>query len=91
MKLEIYQDGILKLTLEGVAAEDVVYIPKNISSECCMRSGAFEDLFFKCLKDSHTNLEAYEKAEGIHEQYLGKRKYSDYMSFANVRYQRHKK
>ena len=51
----------------------------------------FEQVFFSEASTSSTYMEAYERVEVWHEETFGKRKYSDYNSFRNVKTQRRKK
>ncbi len=95
MKLELYQDGQLKWTIEAVGpaigAHDIAILPKSVARGCSLSAGSFDEIFFACLSGSRTNGEAYEKAEQIHLQYFEKRKYSDYESYKSYKSQRFKK
>lgn len=96
--IEVYQDGKLKAKLENVGtgfqSEDIVVLPAAIAKNVIMTSKSFEDLFYEYLKENFphatniTHEQAYNKAERIHEQYLGKRRYKNFESFRMSRDQR---
>lgn len=83
MKLEIFKDGKLYMTIEAVGGEteDFVAIPKKLVRHSMLSPQSFEDLFMKYVKTSPTYVEAYEKAEEVHEQYFDCRRYANYNSF----------
>ena len=94
MKLELYQDGRLIVSVEpigNVVSGDFTFLPKRIAKGCILNADSFDDLFFECLKEQRTHEKAYNKAEQIHEQYFGTSKYSNYESFASSKSQRMKK
>lgn len=94
MKLELYQDGRLVVSVEpigNVVSGDFTFLPKQIAKGCQLNAESFDDLFFECLKEQRTHEKAYYKAEEIHEQYFGTYKYSSYDSFASSKSQRLKK
>tara|TARA_R110000850_G_scaffold2256_2_gene11138 strand:+ start:702 stop:917 length:216 start_codon:yes stop_codon:yes gene_type:complete len=45
----------------------------------------FREQFYKELRDSKTNTEAYDKTELIHKKYYGRNKYSSFKSFNELR------
>lgn len=51
---------------------------------------AFLKMFDEVLPDCRTKLQAYEKAERLHEIILGDRRYSDFESFKKVLYRTRK-
>lgn len=93
--IEVFQDGKLKLRLEGVgssfSSDDIMVLPKAIADKCVMRAPAFDELFYSALRENFphitniTHEQAYNKAEKIHEQYLGKRRYENFESFRRSR------
>lgn len=88
MKLELYQDGRLVVSIEpvgDVVSGDFTILPKSILIGGSLSTETFSELFFKCVKESETYLEAYEKAEEIHEQYFNRRRYSCYESFSRAK------
>jgi hypothetical protein len=88
MKLELFQDGKLVVSIEpvgDVVSGDFTILPKSILTGGSLSSKTFEELFFKCIKETSTYIEAYEKAEGIHEQYFERRRYSCYESFSRAK------
>lgn len=91
MKLELYRDGKLEWTFETTdGANDIVALPRVIANECSMSFTAFENIFTSYIGTSKTNLEAYHRAEEKHIEILGRKKYSDYLSFLNTRSQKRK-
>jgi len=78
----IYTDG---------SKENVATISRDLLTNSTMTAAGFEEVFFSEMGTSTTYMEAYEKVEIFHEQVFGKRKYSDYNSFRNVKTQRNKK
>lgn len=85
MKLELFRDGNLYMSIEAVG-DDVEFaiLPKSIVNESELSPKSFKELYFKCIRESNTTyVDAYEKAEQIHEQYFSKRKYSSWDSFRN--------
>jgi hypothetical protein len=90
MKAE-FVGGHVKWTIEStdgnLSASDFVTVVTN----CSMSPTGFDELFFRFVNDSRTHIEAYERAEKVHETILGKRRYSDYTSFAESKRQRLKK
>lgn len=84
------EQGNVKWTLEsiGTFTDDVIVLPKTIARGCSMTASGFDELFFDKLKTSSTHIEAYEKAEGIHESIFGKRRYKEYDSFRISKSQR---
>lgn len=94
MKLELYQDGRLVVSVEpvgNVVSGDFTFLPKKLVVNCQLNPESFDDLFFECLKQERTHEKAYMKAEEIHAQYFGACKYSGYDSFKNAKSNRHKK
>ena len=95
MKLELYQDGQLKWTIEAVGpsigSNDIAILPKSVAKGCSLSAESFDEIFFACMSGSRNNGEAYEKAEQVHIQYFEKRKYSDYQSYKSYKSQRLKK
>ena len=89
MKAEIVNGGI-KWTVEAtdgtLTPDDLV----SVTSSChvSMSSEGFERLFFKYVNCTETYVEAYEKAEAIHEKICGRRRYSDWDSFRVVKNRR---
>lgn len=93
MKQEIYQDGKHKLTIQSTDGDrcDLVTLPKLITKEASMSPRGFDELFFCFLGPGVTHVEAYEKAENVHQRYFDKPRYSDYDSFRKSKEQRLKK
>jgi peptide methionine sulfoxide reductase MsrA len=95
MRYDIYQNGKLKWSIEGtdktITANDITILPKQLAKNCSVSAETFDDIFFSELKTSTTHVEAYEKAEQLHEQYFEKRKYADYDSYRISKNQRLKK
>ncbi len=94
MKVELYQDGKLKWTIEAVGnigKDDITILPKSLAQGCSISAESFDEIFFANISGSKNNLEAYEKAEQVHLQYFEKRKYSDYQSYKSYKSQRMKK
>lgn len=93
MKQEIYQDGKLRMTLQSTDGNgcDIVVMPKVLVKNCSMSAEGFEELFFTFCKGNVSHTEAYERAEGVHESYFEKRKYSSYESFKSAYYRKPKK
>ncbi len=95
MKVELYQDGKLKWTIEAVGPAigegDIAILPKSVAKGCSLSADSFDEIFYACMSGSRTNGEAYEKAEQVHLQYFEKRKYSDYQSYKSYKSQRMKK
>lgn len=60
---------------------DFAILPKSLVKNSVLSQKNFEDLYFKYMRDSKTNVEAYEKAEQVHEQYFDRRRYSSFDSF----------
>lgn len=86
MKVEIFRDGKLYMTIDQTdGSDDLVVLPKSLSKGSRSSSESFKELFFKCMKDSSNGFEAYEKAETIHEMYFENRRYSSYESFTEVK------
>ncbi|HZI23804.1 MAG TPA: hypothetical protein VFD46_01940 [Chryseolinea sp.] len=82
MKFELFRDGKLYMTIETIGGEtDLTILPKSVIKNSALSPQSFEDLFFKCMNEAETNVEAYEKAEQIHEQFFDTRRYSSYDSF----------
>jgi hypothetical protein len=80
--IQIYEDGQLKWTITDVgSSNDIVVLPNSLAKNCNLTATGFDEVFYACMSSSHTNKEAYEKAEQIHVQYFGKTKYSDYDSY----------
>jgi hypothetical protein len=86
MKLELYRNGELYMVIEAVGQDigDFTIIPKSIIQGSSLSHSSFEELFFKCTRETKTYVEAYEKAEQIHEEYFDKRRYASYDSFRTV-------
>ena len=94
MKLELFQDGRLVVSVEpigNVVSGDFTFLPKRLVVGAVLNAESFDNLFFECLKDQKTHEQAYVKAEEIHEQYFGQTKYKSYESYANSKSQRLKK
>ena len=90
--IEIYQNGVLKMTIEEVGSHsDFIVIPREVSQSCSMSAEGFKAVFHNYMKDSKTNLEAYEKTEQYHQQLFTERKYSGYTSFAVAMSKAHKR
>lgn len=88
MKIELFREGELYLTIDYVglgSSDDLVVLPKSLVKDSFMSKQGFEELFYECLKNTKKNIDAYEKAEEIHEQYFEKRRYSSYESFSEVK------
>lgn len=88
MKLELYRDGQLYMTIEHIGQEgenEFEVIPKRLVKDSQLSAKTFEELYFKFVPDSKSYPEAYEKAEGIHEKYFEKRRYSSYDSFRKMK------
>jgi hypothetical protein len=88
MKLELYQDGKLVVSIEpvgNVASGDFTILPKSILHGVKLSAESFEELFFKQVKQTKTYLEAYENTEKIHEEYFGRRRFSCYENFSRAR------
>lgn len=84
MKYELLRDGILYMTIETIGGDlDLAILPKSVIKDSALSPKSFEELFYKCTRESSTYVEAYEKAEKIHEEYFTKRRYSSYDSFRN--------
>lgn len=83
MKLEIFKDGKLFMTVHSPDAEpeDFIALPKRFVRHSILSPQSFEDLFFQCNKTAKSYVEAYEKAEEIHEKYFERRRYANYDSF----------
>lgn len=82
MKLEIKNGGDVVLTIEGVgAAADIITIFRNST----ISFSAFNELYEKYLPAAGTYVAAYERVEKLHENLLGRRKYSDYETFRKLR------
>jgi hypothetical protein len=82
MKFELFRDGSLWMTIETMGGDvDLAILPKSVIKGSSLSSESFEELFFKCMKETHSNVQAYEKAEEIHEEYFSTRRYSSYDSF----------
>jgi len=83
--IQIYENGKLKWTIEaigaGISPNDITIIPTSIAKGCTLSAASFDEVFMEKLRESKTHIEAYEKAEQLHESYFGKRKYSDHDSF----------
>lgn len=95
MKIELYQDGKLKWTIEavgvGVDEGDITVLPKSLAKGCSLSADTFDEIFYSQVAVSKNNSEAYDKAEQIHLQYFEKRRYSDYNSYKSNKSQRLKK
>jgi hypothetical protein len=91
MKLEITKEGRVLWTIEStdgnLSQGDVV----TVISNCSMNPKGFDELFFRFVNDSKTYVDAYERAEKVHETLLGRRKYSDYDSYREAKRIRLKK
>lgn len=88
MKLELYQDGRLIVSIEPVGnmvSGDFTFLPKSIASQCQLKAESFDDIFFQCLKEKKTHEAAYNQAEEIHEQFFGSNKYASYESFRSAK------
>jgi hypothetical protein len=84
--MKVFENENIKWTITDVgSSSDIVILPKSIAEECNMTYDGFSRIYYANVSGSNTNTEAYEKAEKVHIQYFGKRKYSDYDSFRNVR------
>lgn len=94
MKLELFQDGRLIVSVEpigNVVSGDFTFLPKRMAEGLKLSAEGFDNLFFDCLKNERTHEKAYWKAEEVHEQYFGTQKYSGFESFKNSKSQRLKK
>lgn len=94
MKIELYQDGQLKWTIEAVGSVsdgDITILPKSLAKGCSLSADTFDEIFYAQLSVSKNNSEAYEKAEQLHVQYFEKRRYADYNSYKSTKSQRHNK
>lgn len=94
MMLELFQDGKLVVRIEpigNVVSGDFTFLPQSLAKGCQLNAESFDDLFHNCLKVEKLHTKAYDKAEEIHEQWFGERKYSDYESFRVSKSQRLKK
>lgn len=86
MKVEIFRDGKLYMTIDQTDGSDyIVVLPKSLARGMRSSSESFKELFFKCMGESSNGAEAYEKAEMIHEKYFDSRRYSSYESFTEVK------
>lgn len=82
MKFELYRDGNLYMTIETTGGDiDLAILPKSVIKNSALSPKSFEELFYKCARETATYTEAYEKAEQTHEEYFGCRRYSSYDSF----------
>lgn len=88
MKLELFQDGKLVVSIEpvgNIASGDFTILPKSILNGAKLSSDSFEELFFEKVKSTNTYMEAYNQAEEIHEEYFGRRRWSCYENFSRSR------
>lgn len=84
MSVEIRRNGNVVITIEGVGGAnpaDVVTVFSNSS----ISHDVFDSLFEKYLPESRTYTEAYERVESLHENLLGRRKYSNYACYRVMR------
>lgn len=84
MSIEIRRNGNIVVTIDGVgsvSSADVVAVFSNST----ISHDAFDALFEKYLPDSRTYSEAYERVERLHENLLGRRKYSNYGCYRVMR------
>ncbi len=80
MKVEIHQGGVLKWTIEStdnISQNEFVSVIKNAS----MSSASFIKLYYDYYTEMQDHEGAYERVERLHENLLGRRRYSDYESF----------
>jgi hypothetical protein len=86
MKFELYRDGALYMTIETTGGDmDLTLLPKSVVRGSALSPKSFEELFYKCTRESTNYVGAYEKAEQLHEEYFGCRRYSSYDSFRNTK------
>lgn len=88
MKLELFQDGKLVVSIEpvgNIASGDFTILPKSILTGVKLSPESFEDLFIKQINNTNSRMEAYHKAEEIHQEYFGVRRWSCYESFSRSR------
>ena len=79
MKVEI-TNGELKWTIEatdGMTEKDFVSVVRSAS----MSTTKFIEMYYDYFSECKDHEQAYERIERLHENLLGKRKYSDYDSF----------
>lgn len=69
--------------------EEMVMIPKRVLK--MVTQDGFIDFFYSIKKSYMTKVDAYEMCEEIHEQYFGKRKYSEFQTFNVILSRRNKK
>jgi len=86
MKLELFKDGQLYMTIEAVGdiGDDFEIIPKRLMKDSSLSDKTFKELYYKFAKDASSYPEAYEQAEQVHEKYFEKRRYSGYESFRQI-------
>lgn len=79
MKVEI-NNGELKWTIEatdGITEKDFVTVVRNAS----MSTNKFIEMYYDYFAECKDHEQAYDRMERLHENLLGRRKYSDYDSF----------
>src|SRR5690606_2518932 len=70
---------------------DIVTVSKDLLKNATMDAEVFDDLVMEFRKQNMTISDAYYKAEEIHEQYFGRPRYSDHLSYKVSYSYRHKK
>lgn len=71
---------------------DIVTISKDLLKNASMSAESFDDLVMTFRKQNVTYSEAYYKAEEVHQEYFGKTRYSDHLSYkASYSYRHNKK
>lgn len=84
MKIEVFNNGKLLYSISGTDdfdPSDIVVVSKKMIEGATMSAQSFDELFFTKMRESRTQIEAYEKAESQHFSTFGHHKYSDYDSF----------
>lgn len=84
MKLEV-TNGVVKWTVTSTDEQEFVVVGR-----CSMSPDAFDRVFNK-FRESNTNVDAYERAEILHENLVGERRYSCYESYLSSRSNRRRK
>ena len=77
------------MSIEAVGEDvDFAILPKSIVKDSSLSPKGFEELVFKCYKDESSHEKAYYKAEEIHVEYFGSKKYASFESFRVSKNQR---